>query len=107
MKKLIFIDNDGQESANREADYVKNSLTGIAKLSASYVNEMEVMELKLQTKFGELTGVFMSEPRNCYQDIHTAWFKEQPNVIVQANSVSEAIDELYISLHVWEEFKIK
>lgn len=58
------------------------------------------MELKLQTRLGELTGVFESIPINSYQDEYLAWFKEKPSIIVQANSVNEAIDELYISLNV-------
>jgi len=62
------------------------------------------MELKLKTKIGELTAIFESEPINCYQDVYVAWFKEQPSIIVQANSVNEAIDELYISLDVLLEY---
>lgn len=63
------------------------------------------MELKLQTVYGELTGVFEATPLNCYQDVYTAWLKEKPSVIVQANSVSEAIDELHISLEVMMDFE--
>lgn len=59
------------------------------------------MELKIQTIAGELTAVIESYPINCYQDIYIGTFKEKPRVVVQADSVSEAIDELHISLKVW------
>ena len=59
------------------------------------------MELKIKTVVGELTAVFESFPINCYQDIYTAWFKEKPRVVVQADSVNEAIDELHKSLEAW------
>lgn len=63
------------------------------------------MELKIQTEIGQLTGVFESDPISCYQDIWTAWFKEKPSVIVEADSVNEAIEELLISLKVLLEYE--
>jgi len=63
------------------------------------------MELKLKTEIGEMTGVFEATAINCYTDVYTAWFKEKPSIIVEANSVNEAIDELYISLKALLEFE--
>lgn len=63
------------------------------------------MELKIQTEIGEMTGVFESTAINCYQEVWTAWFKEKESVVVQANSVNEAIDELHRSLEVLLEFE--
>lgn len=56
------------------------------------------MELKLQTQIGELTAVFVCEPANCWKDSYTAWFKEKPSVVTQADSVQEAIDNLHDGL---------
>lgn len=63
------------------------------------------MELKIQTEIGEMTGVFECTQINCYQDRYTAWFKEKPSVIVEADNVPEAINELHISLEVLLEFE--
>lgn len=63
------------------------------------------MELKIQTEIGQMTGVFESHPINCYQDYYVAWFKEKPSVIVQADTIEEAIEELNLSLHVILEFE--
>lgn len=57
-------------------------------------------ELKLQTEVGEMTALFELE-----QNTYVAWFKEMPEVIVQANSIGEAINELHISLEAINEYK--
>jgi len=57
------------------------------------------MELILETPTGKLTGVFLSTPINSYQSVYTAWLKEKPGVIVLANNINEAIDELFVSLN--------
>jgi hypothetical protein len=58
------------------------------------------MELKIQTEIGELTGVFAQDPIDVLHCSYTAWFKEKPEVIVEANSINEAINELHISLKI-------
>lgn len=63
------------------------------------------LELTLETPYGKLTGVFLGMPISCYQTIYTAWIKEKPSVIVQADSVNEAIDELFISLNYMVEIE--
>lgn len=63
------------------------------------------LELLLDTPVGKLTGVFMRYPINCYKDIYVAYFKEMPKIVVQSNSLHEAIDELYISLDAIERYK--
>jgi len=45
------------------------------------------LELTLETTIGKLTGVFLSTPINCYQNVYTAYLKEKPSVIVQADSI--------------------
>lgn len=52
-----------------------------------------------------MTGVFEGTDINCWQTVYTAFFKEKPSVIVQANSVNEAIEELYRGLEVVLEFE--
>jgi len=61
------------------------------------------LELTLETSSGKLTGVFLSTPINSYQNVYTAWLKEKPGVIVQADSINEAIDEIFVSLEMFLE----
>lgn len=56
------------------------------------------IELKLKTEMGEVTACFVSSPISLMKNIYTGWIKEKPGVIVQADSIDEAIDELHISL---------
>ncbi len=62
-------------------------------------------ELKIQTKIGEMTVIFESIPINCYENIYTAWLKEKPSVIVESNSIENAINEIYISLDLIIDYK--
>ncbi len=63
-----------------------------------------MLELKIQTEIGELTGVFDVYPLNCYEDSCVAWFKEK-NILVEAKNINDAIDELLISLKVVLEYE--
>lgn len=58
------------------------------------------IELKINTEIGILHAIFVGLPINCYQDIYTAWFKERPTIIVQADTINEAVEELLISLNL-------
>ena len=64
-------------------------------------------ELKIQTEVGEMTAIFESYPLFAYQNYYVAWFKEMPEVIVQANNINDAIDELLISLVVLVDYRNK
>jgi hypothetical protein len=55
-------------------------------------------ELKIQTIIGSLTAIFITTHINCYQYIVTAYFKEKPSVIVEANSINDAINKLHNAL---------
>lgn len=62
-------------------------------------NRMEQdFEIVLETSSGKMTGVFVSNPISLIKNVYTAWIKEKPGVIVQADSVDEAIDDLYVAL---------
>jgi len=53
------------------------------------------MELKIQTDVGELTAVLVSDIRiSNHATVWTAWLKEYPAVVTQANSIQEVLDEL-------------
>lgn len=64
----------------------------------NYTQDNSFMTIPLSTAQGVLTAVFCVDAVNCYKDVYTAWFKEKPSVIVQACSVTEAIEELHVSL---------
>ena len=57
-------------------------------------------ELTLQTEIGEMTAVFESTEIDVCNTIYTAHFKEKPSVVVQADSIDEAIEELHSLLEV-------
>jgi len=63
------------------------------------------MELRLETEIGVLTGIFDITPINCYSNVYTAWFKEKPHIIVQSDSINNAITELKTSLHVMLDYE--
>ena len=65
------------------------------------------MELKLKTEIGEVTAVFVSNPINAYKNVYTAWIIEKPGVIVQSDSIGEAIDDLHKSLSLMLEVENK
>ena len=52
--------------------------------------------LKLETSIGILHGLFHS----CKEGGYVAWFEEKPMVIIEAESLTEACNELLISLDV-------
>jgi hypothetical protein len=56
-------------------------------------NEYDEM-LKLKTDIGTLTGLFYKGIDGGY----TAWFKEKPSVVIEAENLNKAIEELLISL---------
>lgn len=61
------------------------------------------MELKIQTDIGELTGIFELYPIDLDRSVYLAYFKEKSSVIVEAESIPEAINELLISLNILTE----
>lgn len=81
---------------------------GSSPFSPTMKQEMEGdMELKLKTEIGDVTAVFVSSPVNAYKNAYTAWIIEKPGVIVQSDSVGEAIDDLHISLRMMLEVEKK
>lgn len=57
-------------------------------------------EQEIQTDSGGMTIIYEITPING-EDIYIAWFKEKPEIIVEARSFNEAKEELLISLKVW------
>ncbi len=49
------------------------------------------MELKVETQIGELTAVFVKDPNNIG---YTAYFREKRNIIVEGDTIPEAIENL-------------
>ena len=60
-----------------------------------------ITELQINTKIGKLTGIFEAFEIDNFQTIYTAYFKEHPEVIVEASNINFAILELLISLDVY------
>lgn len=52
--------------------------------------------LRIETSIGTLHGLFHS----CIEGGYVGWFEERPNIIIQAESLTEACNELLISLDV-------
>lgn len=64
------------------------------------------MELKIKTDVGELTAIVLSDMLDNCKTAYTAWIKEYPGVITQADTIQEALDKLPAILDLMFEVEI-
>ncbi len=63
------------------------------------------MEFKLKTAIGEVIAVIETHPISPIKNICIGYIKDKPGLFVQADRISDAIEELQDSVQLWFDFQ--